>query len=325
MNTIGWLVLAVVGAGACADPQGVADVRTGGAAPTLAEAQGASGVHQAQERAALREADLAHAAASAGAGAAGFLASLADDALFLLPRSPLAEGKAAAEALLAAPPFPFDAGMKLGWTPSFVDVSVDANVGYSFGNVRIDGGAVEGLLGQYIAFWRRQPDGSWAVEAWSFSGAGAEPGELPPFFGHPLDNGRGNFTPVDVATEEAALLGVDALFAQTSVELGQAEAFRRFADQHAITLAGGEPDFIIGRKAIFESRQGGGPDDVLNWTPRFAGVGPLGDLGYSVGDFVFTSPEFISFGKYLTIWQKSPNGSWKFMQDGGSSSPPPAP
>ena len=63
MRTIGWLVLAVVGAGACAEPQGVTDVQAGGGTPALAEGRGASGVHQPEARAALLEADIAHAAA----------------------------------------------------------------------------------------------------------------------------------------------------------------------------------------------------------------------------------------------------------------------
>lgn len=322
MRTVGWLAIVVIGAAACADPQGVQDSSTASGAPAFATG-GAGGVHQSTEREALRAADLAHAAAAA-TGAAGFLGYLSDDALFLLPRSPLAVGKPAAAALLAAPPFPFASGMKLLWTPSFADVSVDARVGYTFGNVSIvDGGVPDVIVAQYIAFWRRQDGGDWKVEAWSLTGAGAEPGELPPFFGHPLDNGHGNFTPVDIAAEEQRLLGVDAAFSQASVDLGSALAFKMFADPHAITLNGGDPDFTIGRKAIYESRLGAPPDFVLRWTPHFAGIGPLGDLGYTVGNYVASQAGGTGFGKYLTIWQKSPNGTWKFVQDGGSSTPPP--
>lgn len=327
MTAIRWSGLLAIGALACAEPQGLSNSQAGGGG--LGQGQASlTAVHQDAERAALREADLAHSAA-AQTGTAGFLSALTDDALFLLPRSPLAEGKAAAAALLAAPPFPFAPGMKMSWTPALVDVSVDGQVGYTFGNLLVADAAVapDTLIAQYIAFWRRQPDGSWKVEAWSFSGAGALPAEVPPFpsFGHPLDNGQGNFGPVDQALVEQELLGVDTEFAAASVDLGAAEAFRMFADPHAIVLGGGDPDFIVGRKAIFESRSGGPPENVLNWTPRFAGVGPVGDLGYTVGSFVFTTPAGTGFGKYLTIWQKSPNGTWKFVQDGGSSTPPPAP
>jgi ketosteroid isomerase-like protein len=315
MHRFGWL--AVLSLGACAGPD---------AAPSndpLAPELTTYGVDQRAARTTLLAADQAHSTA-ASSGSAGLLSHLADDVTFLLPRSPTAVGKAATAALLAAPPAPFTAEMKLSWTPVFADVSVDGTVGYSFGNVAVADGAIPGMLGQYIAFWRRQADGAWLVEAWNFSGAFFEPGELPPFFGHPLDNGHGPFGPVDPAAEEAVLLETDAAFAQTSVDLGMAEAFYRYADPHAILLAGGEPDFIIGRKAIFESRQGAPPDFVLDWTPFLAGVGPLGDLGWTVGNFVATDQFGQRFGKYLTIWQKSSNGEWKFVQDAGSSTPPPA-
>ena len=29
------------------------------------------------------------------------------------------------------------------------------------------------------------------------------------------------------------------------------------------------------------------------------------------------------FGKYLTVWRKEPNGTWKFVVDGGNSRPSP--
>src|SRR5712691_2511866 len=50
-------------------------------------------------------------------------------------------------------------------------------------------------------------------------------------------------------------------------------------------------------------------------------VGPLGDLGFTIGNYVFTAPGTVSNGKYLTIWRESPNGTWRFVQDGGSVSP----
>jgi ketosteroid isomerase-like protein len=309
-------VLGLLAVAACADPQAppAGDALT----PELVS----YGTNQKAARESLRAADVAHAAASAS-GWSGFLSYLADDVTLLMPRTPITFGKAAATALLAAPEFPFLPETKLSWTPSFVDVSVDGSVGYSFGNVTITDGLLP--IGQYIAFWRRQDDGSWLVEAWSFSGAFAEPGELPPFFGHPLDSGHGPFRPVDPADEEAALLATDAAFAQASVDFGQAEAFRLYADRHAILLAGGEPDFIIGRKAIFEFRASAPEDFTLTWTPVAAGVGALGDLGWTAGNFVGNDSVLgTRFGKYLTIWQKSPDGAWKFVQDGGSSAPPPA-
>jgi ketosteroid isomerase-like protein len=315
MHKLGWLAaIAVV---ACADPQGL----TESAGQAQALARGAYNVDRDAEREGLRAADLAHAAA-AGGGTAGFLASLTDDAVFLFPNAPWVEGKPAIEAVLTAPPPPFVPGITLTWSPAFVDISSDAEVGYTFGNVVVTRPARTPLPGQYIAFWRKQADGTWAVEAWNMSPAFAPPGELPPNFGHPLSNGRGPFTPVDQEAEAAALRAVDAAFSQASVELGQAEAFGMFADQHAIVLAGGNPDFIVGRNEIIASRSGDGP--TLSWVPKRSGVGPLGDLGWSMGEYTVTGPAGTGVGKYLSVWRKQANGEWKFVQDAGSGNPPPA-
>ena len=319
MHKLGWL--AVLAVAACADPQGVNEVSST-QTPALGMARGSYTVDRDAEREALRAADLAHAAAASG-GVAGFLASLTDDAVFLFPNAPWVEGRSAIEALFAAPPPPWVPGISLTWTPAFVDISSDAEVGYSFGNTVITRPGLSQLRGQYIAFWRKQADGSWAVEAWNMSPAFAPPSELPPDFGRPLSEGRGPFTPVDMAAEAVALQGVDAAFSQASVELGQDVAFGMFADQHAIVLAGGDPDFIIGRNAIIESRSGG--EATLSWVPKRAKVGPLGDLGWSMGEYLITGPLGTGVGKYLSVWRKQADGEWKFVQDAGSGNPPPAP
>jgi ketosteroid isomerase-like protein len=314
MYKSGWLAaLAVV---ACAEPQGLHDTPARAGALAL----GAYDVDRDAERAALRDADLAHAAAASG-GTAGFLASLTDDAVFLFPNAAWVEGTSDIEAVLDAPPPPFVAGMTLTWSPAFVDISSDAEVGYTFGNVVVTRPGRTSLPGQYIAFWRKGGDGTWAVEAWNMSPAFAPPGELPPQFGQPLSNGRGPFTPVDQEAEAVALRAVDAAFSAASVSLGTAEAFGMFADQHAIVLAGGDPDFIIGRNAIVESRQGPGP--TLSWVPRRSGVGPLGDLGWSMGEYTVTGEAGTGVGKYLSVWRKQADGEWKFVQDAGSGNPLP--
>lgn len=94
--------------------------------------------------------------------------------------------------------------------------------------------------------------------------------------------------------------------------------------KHAIVLAGGNPDFIVGRKEIAASREGA--PGTLSWTPRLGGVGPRGDLGWSVGTFVSEADGRPPFhGEYVTVWQKERTGAWKFVQDGGSGNPPPGP
>jgi ketosteroid isomerase-like protein len=319
MRTIGWLVVIALGAGACADPEGMQDMQSGTNAAAPAFARG-PGVDIQAERAALLAADQTFGAGLAAPNlTAGVVAGLADDAYLLFPGENLVQGPAAAAAIFTAN---FDAGSAFVWQPALADVSADGEIGYSFGTFEFTEDGAHIFWGKYISAWRKQSDGRWLIEAFAPVFYRNPAGALPANFPHPLGNGRGPFTPVDVVAEEQALLAVDAAFSQASVDLGQAEAFKLYADPHAIVL--GNPDFIIGRKAIFESREGGAPGTVLSWTPAIADVGPLGDLGFTIGSYLFTAPGVASNGKYLTIWRKAANGAWQFVQDGGSVSPPPA-
>ena len=68
------------------------------------------------------------------------------------------------------------------------------------------------------------------------------------------------------------------------------------------------------------------PGEVLDWRPAVGAVGPGGDLGWTVGDYVFTlsgPPSRVFYGKYLTVWEQAGSGTWRFVADGGSGNPPP--
>ena len=322
MHRLGGLAMMAIGLAGCGESQAPEQQLSGRGERPVAGANSDHGVIQTRERERLRAADLAHSTASSSLPG-GFLAHLTDDAVFLFPNAPYVQGHAGIGLVLAAPPAPFVPGISLSWTPVLVDVSVDGKVGYSFGNVEIPRPGLAMLRGQYIAFWRKQ-QGAWKVEAWNMSPAFFPPGPLPPDFGEALlASGGGPFHPVDMGRERDRLMAVDAAFSQASVDWGQAVAFGQYAHDHAIVLAGGNPDFVIGREAIIESREGA--EGTLSWTPRLGGVGPRGDLGWSMGTYVIQGDLGTGYGKYLSVWQKDEKGEWKFVQDAGSGNPPPAP
>ncbi len=320
MRRIGWLTVIAIGMAGCGEPQAPEQMVEAGGVALEGAAQRVGSQQRERER--LRRVDLAHSAASSSLPS-GFLGRLTDDAVFLFPNAPYVQGKAAIRDLLVAPPAPFVPGITLSWVPVLVDVSTDAEVGYSFGNAQITRPGLPTLLGQYIAFWRKQ-NGSWRVEAWNMSPAFFPPAALPAGFGELLlASGGGTFGPVDMARETRRLMAVDAAFSRTSVELGQAAAFGKYAHEHAIVLGGGNPDFYVGRREIVQSRaQATG---TLSWTPQLGGVGPRGDLGWSMGTYLSQSEDRTGHGKYLSVWQKTENGKWKFVQDAGSGNPAPVP
>ena len=269
-------------------------------------------------REALLAADSAHARAVGAAGLAqGFASYLTDHAVYLEPDTAYIQGKYRIREFLATRP----AGASLRLHPARAGVSADGAVGYVIGWTEISAPGSPGRHGKYIAFWRKQADGSWKVEAWNRSGApDGPPAPLPALAEPQQRHGR----TVDEATATRALLGVDSAFAAASVARGAADAFSTYAAPHAVSLGGGK-DFVVGREAVGRE-QAGPPGQVLDWKPALVGVGPLGDLGWTVGTFVFTpaGPPPRSFhGKYLTVWQRVEPGSWQFVADGGSGSAPP--
>ncbi len=52
------------------------------------------------------------------------------------------------------------------------------------------------------------------------------------------------------------------------------------------------------------------PGPPLAWWPQFAGVANSGDLGFTSG------PANIPV-RYFTVWQKQPDGQWRWIYDGG--------
>jgi ketosteroid isomerase-like protein len=59
---------------------------------------------------------------------------------------------------------------------------------------------------------------------------------------------------------------------------------------------------------------------VLTWEPLYADISRSGDMGYTYGLYksFIKADSSVSRGKYVTIWKKQPDGSWKYVLDGGN-------
>jgi ketosteroid isomerase-like protein len=67
---------------------------------------------------------------------------------------------------------------------------------------------------------------------------------------------------------------------------------------------------------------------TLTWTPLKADMSASGDLGYTYGNYVYTTKNkegklVANYGKYTSIWKKQKDGQWKVVVDMGNSSPDP--
>jgi len=133
--------------------------------------------------------------------------------------------------------------------------------------------------------------------------------------------------PVDVEKEKGDLLQTDFDFAKASMENGAAEAFNMYLDDNAMQMSGGSYP-LMGRAKIYESMKGYKGDYDLLWEPQDGNVSKSADMGWTWGLSTFvvknedgTKKEY--YGKYLNVWKKQADGSWKVLVDIGNENPAP--
>jgi ketosteroid isomerase-like protein len=62
---------------------------------------------------------------------------------------------------------------------------------------------------------------------------------------------------------------------------------------------------------------------ILDWVPQLAEVSQAGDMGWTWGWYTTTyndanGEQQTARGKYLNVWKKMPDGSWKVVADIGN-------
>jgi ketosteroid isomerase-like protein len=252
--------------------------------------------------------------------AAGFTAALDDDATYITTLQPLLRGKPAIVAYLQAA-FPDAASSSLSWIVARGDVSSRGDLGYTFGWTTFTGPNGKAVPGHYMAVWRRahEPDGrSWVLA--SYLRYRSLPRTPPPSWFGPVPPSEDKGVRVNVEKELAVLEAVDSDFAALSVAQGQSVAHAQFAAPDAVEML---TDVVYGRDAIVASHAH--DRSVLNWWPSGGDVARSGDIGYTLGRYVFTdlsvNPSVDYPGHYLTIWKRQPDGQWKYVLGSGTYSP----
>ena len=235
----------------------------------------------------------------------GFVPALLDGAAYLYPGAPLLRGADRVRVFLQSS----DSVLKLTWTPAFADVSLDGQLGYTYGWTR--SGATRG---KYLACWRKTDD-RWRIAAYATNRPVPVTDSVTPA------TRKGGLTaPVRGPADASELMRADSAFAAMSVAQGAKAAFLAFAADEAMAFGGGT-QFSEGREAIGAGFDGFPAGAVLSWWPLGAEIAQSGDLGCSVGEATIASLHHYS--KYLTVWKRQQDGGWKFVADGGNQRPAP--
>lgn len=126
---------------------------------------------------------------------------------------------------------------------------------------------------------------------------------------------------VTVGDPELQLLQTDRDFSRLAQEAGASTAFSRYSDAASVRITSSGP-LVQGGEQIRQALQQMPAGSVLAWIPREAHVALSGDLGWTWGDFEYRpAPGDMSapsHGRYLTVWHRSGDGSWRISADIGN-------
>lgn len=126
---------------------------------------------------------------------------------------------------------------------------------------------------------------------------------------------------VDVEAERSALLEADRQWSQAARDL---DLFMSFYVPDATSYPPGMPA-LDGTDAIRKtfSEIFSAPGFSLSWTPSRAEVAASGDIGWTAGNYEMTMGGMNDRGKYITLWEKQPEGTWKVAADIFNTNLPP--
>jgi ketosteroid isomerase-like protein len=123
----------------------------------------------------------------------------------------------------------------------------------------------------------------------------------------------------------AFLFDLEAKFAADTAKGGGAAFAKWFADD-AVTLSNGKAP-LVGKAAIAADTNWSPANYQLTWTPEGGRMSPAGDMGFTWGHYEGHyknrdgSPGVTS-GRYMTVWKKQADGSWKVALDASNNEPP---
>lgn len=121
-------------------------------------------------------------------------------------------------------------------------------------------------------------------------------------------------------TEASVLLDVDREFSKLSEIKGMHYAFETYIADDGVILRNNSYPIEGKCNVVARLRQSSDTSFLLTWEPMFADLAQSGDLGYTYGTYLVSSPagDSLGAGTYVSIWKKQPDNTWKFVFDAGN-------
>ena len=219
-----------------------------------------------------------------------------------------------------------DSGVQLSWTPIRAAVAGSGDLGWTTGPYRV-APATEGdpsLLGYFVSIWKRQSNGRWkvAIDLGTENPPDDSCSEEPDLTAGESATAAGP-TDADPATARAALLDLERLMSQTSVDRGVAIAYRGVLEEDVRLYRDGRCPAKEREPAEWLLAETPG---VMSWEPIDGSVATTGDLAYTYGSYRLASPldrqVSLANGYYVRLWRARSDGDWGLILE--VTSPVPA-
>jgi ketosteroid isomerase-like protein len=118
------------------------------------------------------------------------------------------------------------------------------------------------------------------------------------------------------------IITADTLMSSLATKEGFFKALLAYADDSVIKPKEGELS-VIGKQALEKYWSGKADTKAITWAPFRVEASKSGDMGYTIGNWKLAAKDTAFYGNYYAIWKKQPDGKWKFVVDGGNSTPSP--
>jgi ketosteroid isomerase-like protein len=114
------------------------------------------------------------------------------------------------------------------------------------------------------------------------------------------------------------IVAADIAMSDMASKEGFFTALLAYADDSVIKPEEGKLP-IIGKDALSEHWKGRAGSKGISWAPFRAEAAKSGDMGYTFGNWKFSTADSVFSGNYFTAWKKQSDGKWKFVVDGGNN------
>jgi len=245
-----------------------------------------------------------------------FLAYIADDGILFRPTA--VNGK---QWFKEHPVPPTDKRPLLSWQPTFADISLATDMGYTTGPWQFKADIHDEkpvAWGNFLTVWKRQADNSWKFVI-DLGISNPQPDHIDAAWQAPPNYGPGRGGSSARKAMRNVLLDLEREFSKDSATRGAQSAFQKYASADVRLFRNGKQPFVGKGNAVAAL-----PGDNLEWTwtPAFADMSRSSDLGYTYGTYQLVkkaSGEKVESGNYYRIWKKqdgiTEGRSWKVVTD----------